>query len=234
MRLGKVRFQSKYMAIQYFYENKHWSIRWMCSRLDISKAAYYKWVHRTIPQAEQENLLLAELIREYDEQYSHILGYRRMTVWINRFNGTHFSRNRIHRIMQAIGIHSVIRKQPKKYKTFLKQAGAGLSHGQRQLMSIARAVLADPKILILDDSTSAVDTATEKRIRAAFANELKGSTKIIIAQRIASVEKADIIIVMNNGTVDAVGNHEQLLATNEIYREVYEQQTNGGAQDGKE
>ena len=116
MRLGKVRFESKYLAIQYFYVEKGWSIRWMCRILEISKAAYYKWVRRTIPQAEQENLLLAELIREYDEQYNHILGYRRMTTWINRLNGTHFSKNRIHRIMQAIGIHSVIRKQPKKYK----------------------------------------------------------------------------------------------------------------------
>ena len=115
MRLGKVRFESKYLAIQYFYVEKGWSIRWMCRILEISKAAYYKWVRRTIPQAEQENLLLAELIREYDEQYNHILGYRRMTTWINRLNGTHFSKNRIHRIMQAIGIHSVIRKQPKKY-----------------------------------------------------------------------------------------------------------------------
>ena len=96
----------------------------MCRILGISKASYYKWVHRTIPQAEQENLLLAELIREYDEQYNHILGYRRMTVWINRLNGTHFSRNRIHRIMQAIGIHSVIRKQPKKYKKFTPERTA--------------------------------------------------------------------------------------------------------------
>ena len=116
MRLGKVRFESKYLAIQYFYNEKGWSIRWMCCGLGISKAAYYKWLHREIPQAEQENILLAELVREYDEQYNHILGYRRMTVWINRLNGTHFSKNRIHRIMQAINVHSVIRKQPKKYR----------------------------------------------------------------------------------------------------------------------
>ena len=116
MRLSKVRFESKYLAIQYFYNEKGWSIRWMCCGLGISKAAYYKWLHREIPQAEQENMLLAELIREYDEQYDHILGYRRMTVWINRLNGMHFSKNRIHRIMQAINVHSVIRKQPKKYR----------------------------------------------------------------------------------------------------------------------
>ena len=88
----------------------------MCKQLKITSAAYYRWLHRSVPQTEQENLLLAELIREYDEQYNHILGYRRMTAWINRLNGTCYSRNRIHRIMQAIGIHSVIRKQPKKYK----------------------------------------------------------------------------------------------------------------------
>ena len=116
MRLGKVRFESTYLVIQYFHTEKGYSIRWMCALLGISKAAYYKWQYRSIPQAEQENLLLAELIREYDEQYNHILGYRRMTAWINRLNGTHYSKNRVHRIMKAIGVHSVIRKQPKKYR----------------------------------------------------------------------------------------------------------------------
>lgn len=116
MRLGRVRFESKYLAIQFFHAEKGWSIRWMCRKLGISKAAYYKWLHRSGPQAEQENLALAELIQEYDEQYNHILGYRRMTAWINRLNGTFYSRNRIHRIMQAVGVRSVIRKQPKRYK----------------------------------------------------------------------------------------------------------------------
>ena len=116
MRLGRVRFESKYLAIQFFHAENGWSIRWMCRQLGISKVAYYKWLRRSVPQAEQENLVLAELIREYDEQYNHILGYRRMTAWINRLNGTCYSRNRIHRIMQTIGVHSVIRKQPKKYK----------------------------------------------------------------------------------------------------------------------
>lgn len=116
MSLSKVRFESKYLTIQHFQAEKGWSIRWMCRQLGISKAAYYKWLHRTVPQSEQKNLLLAELIREYDEQYNHILGYRRMASWINRLNGTHYSKNRIHRIMKAIDIHSVIRKQPKKYR----------------------------------------------------------------------------------------------------------------------
>lgn len=106
MRLGRVRFEAKYLAIQHFHAEKGWSIRWMCRQLGISKAAYYKWLHRSVPQAEQENLVLAELIREYDEQYNHILGYRRMTAWINRLNGTCFSKNRIHRIMQAMPHHN--------------------------------------------------------------------------------------------------------------------------------
>ena len=116
MRLGRVRFELKYLTIQYYHKKEGWSIRWMCTQLGISKAAYYKWLHRVVPKAEQENLLLAELIREYDEQYNHILGYRRMTLWINRLNATHFSKNRVHRIMKAVGVHSVIRKQPRKYK----------------------------------------------------------------------------------------------------------------------
>ena len=117
MRLGKVRFESKYIAIQYFYENKHWSIRWMCQQLGITRAAYYKWLHREIPEAEQENLLLAELIREYDDRFSHILGYRRMTLYINRLNNKNYSKNRVHRVMKAINIHSVIRRKRKKYQS---------------------------------------------------------------------------------------------------------------------
>ena len=116
MRLGKVRSAAKYVTIQHFHNEAGWSIRWMCQQLGVSKAAYYKWLHRPVPQTEQENLLLAELIREYDERFHHILGYRRMTLWINRLNSTHFSKNRVHRIMKAIDIHSIIRKQPKKYK----------------------------------------------------------------------------------------------------------------------
>lgn len=116
MRLGKVRFESKYIAIQYFYEKKHWSIRWMCQRLDVTRAAYYKWLHREIPKAEQENILIAQLIQEYDTRFNHILGYRRMTMYINRLNNKRYSKNRIHRVMKAINIHSVIRRKRKKYQ----------------------------------------------------------------------------------------------------------------------
>lgn len=116
MRLGKQRYESKYMAIRYFYEEKHWSINWMCKQLKISHAAYYKWIHRSVPEQEQENRKLAGLIKEYDERFCHILGYRRMTSWINHFNHTNYSKNRVHRIMKKMEIHSVIRKKKKKYK----------------------------------------------------------------------------------------------------------------------
>lgn len=115
MRLGKLRYESEFMAVKFFYRTKHWSINWMCRQLGISRSAYYKWLHREIPEQELENIRLSELIREYDERFNHILGYRRMTTWINHFNHTDYSKNRIHRIMKKIGIHSVIRKKRKKY-----------------------------------------------------------------------------------------------------------------------
>ena len=89
----------------------------MCQQLDITRAAYYKWIHREIPEAEQENVLLAELIREYDDRFNHILGYRRMTLYINRLNNKNYSKNRVHRIMKVTNIHSVIRRKRKKYQS---------------------------------------------------------------------------------------------------------------------
>lgn len=120
-----------------------------------------------------------------------------------------------------------IRRMPEGYHTYIEQGGTNVSGGQKQRLCIARALLKKPKILILDDSTSAVDTATDARIRKAFAREIPGTTKLIIAQRISSVEHADRIIVMHEGEIDGFGTHEQLLASNEIYRDVYESQTNG-------
>ncbi|MFR0665607.1 MAG: IS3 family transposase [Faecalimonas umbilicata] len=113
MKLGKLRHESKYLAIRYFYTKKNWSIEWMCRQLEISRAAYYKWLHREVPYEELENIRLAELVKEYDERFCHILGYRRMTSWINHFNHTSYSKNRVHRIMKKLGIHSVIRKKKK-------------------------------------------------------------------------------------------------------------------------
>ena len=121
-----------------------------------------------------------------------------------------------------------IRQLPNGYETYIEQGGSNVSGGQRQRLCIARALLKKPKILILDDSTSAVDTATDARIRKAFCEEIPDTTKLIIAQRITSVKDADRIIVMEEGCVDGFGTHEELLAGNAIYREVYESQTNGG------
>ena len=120
-----------------------------------------------------------------------------------------------------------IQKMPDGYHTFIEQGGTNVSGGQKQRLCIARALLKKPKILILDDSTSAVDTATDAKIRKAFAEEIPGTTKLIIAQRISSVEHADRIIVMNEGQINGFGTHEELLASNEIYRDVYESQTGG-------
>lgn len=117
---------------------------------------------------------------------------------------------------------------PDKYNTYIEQGGTNVSGGQKQRLCIAKALLKKPRILILDDSTSAVDTATDSKIRAALAKTIPGTTKLIIAQRISSVMDADRIIVMNDGKVDGFDTHENLLKNNEIYRDVYDSQTNGG------
>ena len=121
-----------------------------------------------------------------------------------------------------------IERMPAKYKTHIEQGGSNVSGGQKQRLCIARALLAKPKVLILDDSTSAVDTATDAKIRKAFAEEIPDTTKIIIAQRISSVEHADRVIVLENGRINGFDTPENLMKNNEIYREVYESQTKGG------
>ena len=121
-----------------------------------------------------------------------------------------------------------IQRFPDKYNTWIEQGGSNVSGGQKQRLTIARALLRKPKVLILDDSTSAVDTATDAKIRKAFREEIPGTTKIIIAQRISSVQDADRILVLDNGQINGLGTHEELLATNAIYQEVYNSQTQGG------
>ena len=124
--------------------------------------------------------------------------------------------------------HDFITAFPDGYDTFIEQEGKNVSGGQKQRLCIARALLKKPKILILDDSTSAVDTHTDAQIRKAFAEEIPNTTKLIIAQRVASVQEADLILVMDGGTVVAQGTHQQLLESSQIYREVYESQVKGG------
>ena len=121
-----------------------------------------------------------------------------------------------------------IERFPDKYNTWIEQGGSNVSGGQKQRLTIARALLRKPKILILDDSTSAVDTATDTKIRKAFREEIPGTTKIIIAQRISSVQDADRILVLDDGRINGLGTHEELLKTNQIYQEVYNSQTQGG------
>ena len=121
-----------------------------------------------------------------------------------------------------------IERFPDKYNTWIEQGGSNVSGGQKQRLTIARALLRKPKVLILDDSTSAVDTATDAKIRKAFREEIPGSTKIIIAQRISSVQDADRILVLDNGQINGLGTHEELLKNNAIYQEVYNSQTQGG------
>ena len=128
----------------------------------------------------------------------------------------------------ATSTQAFVRSFPDGYDTYIEQGGTNVSGGQKQRLCIARALLKKPKILILDDSTSAVDTRTDALIREGFRTYIPETTKIIIAQRVASVQDADLILVMNNGRIADMGTHEQLLISSAIYREVYESQTNGG------
>ena len=134
----------------------------------------------------------------------------------------------IERACKLAQAHNFVTSFPDKYDTYIEQGGTNVSGGQKQRLCIARALLKKPKILILDDSTSAVDTKTDSLIRKAFAEEIPNTTKFIIAQRISSVQDADKIIVMENGEINAFGTHEELLKNNSIYKEVYESQTKGG------
>ena len=145
-----------------------------------------------------------------------------------RWGNENASREECIRMAKLACADEFIERFPEKYDTWIEQGGSNVSGGQKQRLTIARALLRKPKVLILDDSTSAVDTATDARIRKAFREEIPGTTKIIIAQRISSVQDADRILVLDNGQINGLGTHEELLKTNAIYQEVYNSQTQGG------
>lgn len=148
-----------------------------------------------------------------------------------RWGNEHASDEELVRVCRLAQADDFIQAFPDKYDTYIEQGGSNVSGGQKQRLCIARALLKKPKILILDDSTSAVDTKTDAMIRKAFREEIPDTTKFIIAQRISSVQDADRIIVMDKGEISAVGTHEQLLKTNQIYQEVYYSQVKGGTED---
>lgn len=148
-----------------------------------------------------------------------------------RWGNANASDEELVRVCKLAQVDGFIQEMPQKYDTYIEQGGTNVSGGQKQRLCIARALLKKPKILILDDSTSAVDTKTDALIRQAFREEIPDTTKFIIAQRISSVQDADHIIVLDDGRVSAYGTHEELMRTSQIYREVYESQNKGGAQD---
>ena len=148
-----------------------------------------------------------------------------------RWGNENASDEELERVCKLAQADEFIQQMPKKYDTYIEQGGTNVSGGQKQRLCIARALLKKPKVLILDDSTSAVDTKTDALIRKAFAEEIPNTTKLIIAQRVSSVQEADQIIILDGGTVQAVGTHEELLAGNPIYQEIYNQQTRKGGEE---
>jgi ATP-binding cassette subfamily B protein len=142
-----------------------------------------------------------------------------------RWGNMEASDEEVQRVCKLAQADDFVQNFPKKYETYIEQGGTNVSGGQKQRLCIARALLKKPKILILDDSTSAVDTKTDALIRKAFAEEIPNTTKFIIAQRVSSIMDADKIIVLDNGSISAIGTHEELLKSNSIYQEVYYSQT---------
>ena len=149
-----------------------------------------------------------------------------------RWGDPNASDDEIVRVCKLAAADEFIQGFPDGYDTHITQGGTNVSGGQKQRLCIARALLKKPKVLILDDSTSAVDTKTDALIRKAFAEEIPDTTKIIIAQRVSSVEHADKIVVLDGGAVESIGNHNELLKISPIYREIYESQTKGVAENG--
>lgn len=179
-------------------------------------------------------------VKDYDldtlrEEVSHVLQANVLfsgTIYENlRWGDENASDEECRKMARLACADEFIERMPDGYNTKIEQGGTNVSGGQRQRLCIARALLRKPKILILDDSTSAVDTATDAKIRRAFREEIPGTTKLIIAQRVASVQDADRIIVMDDGAISGIGTHDELLRSNEIYKDVYESQTGAGSGD---
>lgn len=207
-----------------------------------SKSSLVQLIPRLYDTISGEVLVGGRNVKEYDIE--SLRGEVAMVLQKNvLFSGTikenlrwgdeNASDEDIERVCRLAQADEFIQKFPEKYDTYIEQGGSNVSGGQKQRLCIARALLKKPKILILDDSTSAVDTKTDASIRRAFREEIPNTTKIIIAQRISSVEDADKIIVMENGEINGMGTHEELLASNEIYKEVYNLQVKGGGSDEK-
>ena len=216
----KVLTNNTYRVLSYMYDKKDKNNlvtitqTEIANELDLNKSTInlmIKTLRDNVAMVLQKNVLFSGTIKEN-------------LRWGNE-NATDDELEKACKLAQA---HDFIMSFPDKYDTYIEQGGTNVSGGQKQRLCIARALLKKPKILILDDSTSAVDTKTDNLIRKAFAEEIPNTTKIIIAQRISSVQDADKIIVMDNGKIDGVGTHEELLESNAIYKEVYESQVKGG------
>ncbi|MCX7714987.1 MAG: ABC transporter ATP-binding protein/permease [Clostridia bacterium] len=202
-----------------------------------SKTTLVQLIPRLYDATEGEGFVGGENVRDYDihtlrNEVSMVLQKNVLfsgTIKENlRWGCEDASDEELVRVCKLAQAHEFIMSFPKQYDTYIEQEGTNVSGGQKQRLCIARAILKKPKILILDDSTSAVDTRTDSLIRKAFREEIPDTTKIIIAQRISSVEDADKIIIMDNGSVNDVGTHEQLLERNPIYQEIYYSQMKGG------
>lgn len=201
------------------------------------KTSLVNLISRLYDASEGEILVGGKDVREYDldtlrNQVAVVLQKNVLfsgTIAENlRWGDKEASDEELEKAAQIAQADDFIKSFPQGYNTFLERGGTNVSGGQKQRLCIARAILKKPKILILDDSTSAVDTKTDKMIRVGLKNEIPNTTKIVIAQRISSIEDADQIIVLNNGRIDQIGTHKELLATNAIYQEVYYTQTKKG------